>query len=235
MGGLGEAFNKLTAGIGVKLFPGGPYNGRDQMYDARDLYSQLAGQGVNMLGSTYLPNGGEQSLQGAMADTTGRLMSTTLNPQALSGPRMAKSNQMAGANARRRTQALSSLRQKLMARGITSPSAIAMAEQRLAQQFDAQGQAEQTDYQEQGRSKDLAELGALLSTLLGQHQYGSSLVGQGAAGKMGAGQALSAEAQQAYQNFFSALGMAAGYGSPLGGGAKSTTPWYERLPTGQVG
>ena len=217
--GLFSFVNTVTSPFGVKLFKGGPYNGRDSMYNAQDIYAQLAGQGQNMLGSDYLANGGENSLQGQMAKTTRNLVGATNNPQSLSKTQTARVNQMTGDTAKQMNAALSSVRQTLASRGITSGAALAAAEARIRQAYQGQGEAQNTQYTETAHQQNLANIAALLSALTGQYQMGTGLLTGGAGGQMQTGQQLSQEAQQAYQNFFSTLGTLASGG--MGGGV----PW----------
>lgn len=233
MGGLGSLFNNITKPLGVKIFPGGPYDGRDQVYEAGDMYSQLYGIGNKMLGSTYNANGGENvDMSGMMQGLTQGLSDITSGRTGygLRETQRQQLNQKVGGINTQRSTSLAKAKQALAARGITRGTAYDAALQRINQAYDDMQNEDTTNYMEASRTQQMSEMGALLQQLLGQSQYGTSLISNAAAGKLGVAQPLAQAGQDAIDNLMGALAAANTMGM-FGGSQKPKTtadmsaPW----------
>lgn len=214
-GDLGNIVNQITRPIGVKLFKGGPYDGRDKVYEAGDVYNTLRGIGTKMLGlETPEGDGGTQNLGDLLSGITSKLNETTTSGGGYNMRPAQRQvlNQRIGDLGQKRQQSIAQAKQKLLARGITGP-AYEAALQRINEAYDDMQMRQSAEYEEAARSQQLNELGTLLQQLLGMHQYGTGLLSGAAAGQMGVGQAEAQAAQQAMGNLMGALGTLYGYGA----------------------
>ena len=133
---MSSVLNAITAPVGLKLLPGGPYNGRDATYAAEDASKSLTQQGQGLLtqGTSALPGLYSQlaSLFGVnnpFASSTPAAGSGTASaggvadPYGMSATQTAQYNQTAAQINARRDAAIKSFRANAASRGLSSSSA----------------------------------------------------------------------------------------------------------------
>lgn len=234
---MSSVLNAITAPVGLKLLPGGPYNGRDATYAAEDASKSLTQQGQGLLtqGTSALPGLYSQlaSLFGVnnpFASSTPAAGSGTASaggvadPYGMSATQTAQYNQTAAQINARRDAAIKSFRANAASRGLSSSSAKAteqyihsLADNELNTAFASASTAAQ-----QSKAQGLLQL---LSGAQSNISQGGQLAEGGIQGTAQAGQQLAADSSQSMSNLIGALtlGLKAGGVLPTTSGGTTST------------